>query len=79
MHARHYSAEFGRFLQPDPIAAEANLYAYAENSPVTKVDPNGLESWRWTAAERRWCDLNPKAPKLGRSGASERRSGRAGI
>jgi len=43
MHARHYHPEFGRFLQPDPSAAETNLYAYAENSPITKVDPSG----RW--------------------------------
>jgi RHS repeat-associated protein len=44
MGARHYSAALGRFLQPDPSAAEANLYAYAENSPVTKVDPTGTSS-----------------------------------
>ena len=42
MHARHFSPEFGRFLQPDPSALEANLYGYTENSPVTKVDPSGL-------------------------------------
>jgi RHS repeat-associated protein len=41
MHARHYSPSLGRFLQPDPSAAETNLYAYAGNSPVTKVDPSG--------------------------------------
>jgi hypothetical protein len=41
MHARHYHPEFGRFLQPDPSAMEANLYGYTENSPVTKVDPSG--------------------------------------
>ncbi len=41
MHARHYSPSLGRFLQPDPIAAEGNLYGYVENSPVTKVDPSG--------------------------------------
>ncbi len=41
MHARHYSPLTGRFLQPDPSAAEANLYAYAGDSPVTKVDPSG--------------------------------------
>jgi RHS repeat-associated protein len=45
MSARHYAPEFGRFLQPDPSAAEANLYAYAANSPVTKVDPSGLAPW----------------------------------
>jgi RHS repeat-associated protein len=47
MGARHYSPSLGRFLQPDPSALEANLYAYAANSPVTKVDPSGL--WTWFA------------------------------
>ena len=41
MHARSYSPTLGRFLQPDPIAAEGNLYAYAEDSPITKADPSG--------------------------------------
>jgi RHS repeat-associated protein len=41
MGARHYSPSLGRFVQPDPSALETNLYAYAENSPVTKVDPSG--------------------------------------
>jgi RHS repeat-associated protein len=41
MHARHYHPEFGRFLQPDPSELEANHYAYAENNPVTKIDPSG--------------------------------------
>jgi RHS repeat-associated protein len=42
MHARHYSPTLGRFLQPDPAAEEANLYGYADSSPVTNVDPDGL-------------------------------------
>jgi RHS repeat-associated protein len=41
MHARHYSPALGRFLQPDPDRSEANLYAYAANSPVTEIDPDG--------------------------------------
>jgi RHS repeat-associated protein len=41
MHARHYSPEFGRFLQPDPAAAEPNLYAYGAGNPVTNIDPTG--------------------------------------
>ncbi len=41
MHARHYSPALGRFLQPDPDASEANLYAYAANNPVTEIDPAG--------------------------------------
>ncbi len=43
MHARHYSPEFGRFLQPDPSRLDANLFGYAGNSPVTKLDPTGNE------------------------------------
>lgn len=46
MSARHYSPVGARFLQPDPSAAEANLYGYAENSPVTNVDPSGTFSLR---------------------------------
>ena len=45
MHARHYSPLTGRFLQPDPSAAETNLYGYAGNSPVSRSDPSGL-CWR---------------------------------
>jgi RHS repeat-associated protein len=41
MHARHYSPALGRFLQPDPTAAEANLYAYTASNPVTRSDPTG--------------------------------------
>lgn len=41
MHARHYSPATGRFIQPDPDRSEANLYAYAANSPVTEIDPDG--------------------------------------
>jgi len=41
MHARHYSPTLGRFLQPDPDASEANLYAYTANNPVTELDPDG--------------------------------------
>jgi RHS repeat-associated protein len=41
MHARHYSPALGRFLQPDPDRSEANLYAYAANSPITEIDPDG--------------------------------------
>ena len=45
MHARTYVPALGRFLQPDPIAAEGNLYGYAENSPITKADPSGTFAW----------------------------------
>ena len=43
MDARHYSSTIGRFLQPDPAAAESNLYGYTGNNPVTRVDPSGTK------------------------------------
>ena len=41
MHARHYSPVLGRFVQPDPAALDANLYAYSGSNPVTNADPTG--------------------------------------
>jgi RHS repeat-associated protein len=45
MGHRHYDSSLGRFLSRDPIgfAGGLNLYSYAESSPVTAVDPLGLE------------------------------------
>jgi RHS repeat-associated protein len=44
---RYYSPEIGRFLQPDPIrfaTGELNLYTYVRNSPLTYIDPLGLQA-----------------------------------
>jgi RHS repeat-associated protein len=43
MRERFYAAADGRFTQPDPIgiAGGINLYAYANNNPVSFIDPSG--------------------------------------
>jgi RHS repeat-associated protein len=41
---RTYSAEFGRFIETDPIgfnAGDVNLYRYVANDPVNSIDPSG--------------------------------------
>jgi RHS repeat-associated protein len=49
MHARYYSAGWGRFLSPDPVMLVAamqspqqwNRYSYVANSPLAAHDPTG--------------------------------------
>jgi uncharacterized protein RhaS with RHS repeats len=46
LHARHYDPALGRFVQPDwwdPTVegVGTNRYAYAENDPLNRSDPNG--------------------------------------
>lgn len=43
-----YDPATGRYCQPDPIGLNGgiNPYAYAQNDPVTLVDPLGLLVWR---------------------------------
>ncbi|HKR62134.1 MAG TPA: peptidoglycan DD-metalloendopeptidase family protein, partial [Thermoanaerobaculia bacterium] len=47
MHARYYTAEWGRFLSVDPGPSDLrrpqtwNRYVYAENNPVNRNDPDG--------------------------------------
>ncbi|MFF7474811.1 RHS repeat-associated core domain-containing protein [Streptomyces sp. NPDC008092] len=47
--AREYDQNTGRFISADPVLdiadpLQMNGYAYANNSPVTRSDPTGLES-----------------------------------
>ncbi len=47
MNARYYDPEIGRFLTADPVVADPkdpqslNRYAYANNNPISNVDPTG--------------------------------------
>jgi RHS repeat-associated protein len=38
---RYYDPSIGRFLSSDPAKAGTNWYAYCENNPITRVDPQG--------------------------------------
>lgn len=40
MRARYYKPSVGRFLTEDPIWS-TNLYPYADNNPISKIDPSG--------------------------------------
>ncbi|WP_275938811.1 RHS repeat-associated core domain-containing protein [Methylocystis parvus] len=44
---RHYDASIGRYVQPDPLGLTGgrNLYAYADASPLAKIDPDGQFVW----------------------------------
>ena len=54
MHARHYSPSLGRFLQPDPSRLDAQLFVYAGNGPVSKVDSTGLACAMTATAQNDW-------------------------
>lgn len=49
MGARYYAPSIGKFISPDPVIPDttqpiaANRYAYAYNSPLSYVDPLGLD------------------------------------
>ncbi|MEL7641055.1 MAG: RHS repeat-associated core domain-containing protein [Solidesulfovibrio sp.] len=44
MQNRYYDATTGRFIRRDPIGLSGgvNLYRYAENNPISRIDPSGL-------------------------------------
>ncbi len=45
--ARYYQPRFQRFISEDPIGfngGDVNVYGYAQNNPIKRIDPLGLES-----------------------------------
>src|SRR5260221_1802316 len=58
---RAYDPGLGRWLSRDPVqSAEVmegtNLYAYAGNDPVNRIDPLGLAAERLLAAGLHWTE-----------------------
>ena len=47
LNSRYYNPKWGRFISPDsevsidPVKASLNLYSYADNNPINKVDYDG--------------------------------------
>jgi len=40
---RYYDASVGRFISSDPAKAGDNWYAYCDNNPLQRTDPQGLD------------------------------------
>ena len=65
MRQRWYDPTLQRFISRDPIglAGGVNLYSYAENTPTSHFDPNGLATLRsddsWLEAQIRILRRNP--------------------
>ena len=45
--SRYYDPETGRFISPDIVAEEGNLYAYCVNDPVNRADDSGYLSQKF--------------------------------
>ncbi|MEU2620013.1 RHS repeat-associated core domain-containing protein [Streptomyces sp. NPDC007157] len=79
--AREYDQSTGRCLSADPVIdpsdpLQINGYAYADNDPVAKSDPDGLqaiECWRARRCAAEECRSRRSArPSPGRAGEAER-------
>lgn len=53
MRARYYERSTGRFLSEDPIWG-SNLYSYAMNNPISRIDPGGMLSMSFRMTGTNW-------------------------
>ena len=64
---RHYDPTTGRYVQPDPLGMidEPSRWAYAGNSPLMEIDPEGLQL-RLLGPAPKWSPLPvfPWSPQL---------------
>jgi RHS repeat-associated protein len=61
--ARDYDAETGRWTAKDPIGfagGDTNLYAYVGSSPVSFMDPSGLDGKEYVLCEFDWWAIFKK-------------------
>ncbi|HEX9341303.1 MAG TPA: RHS repeat-associated core domain-containing protein [Thermoplasmata archaeon] len=65
--ARYYDSGYGRFLTRDPagMVDGTNLYSYAGNNPVNRIDPSGMaylrfwvDCWWWFCVAKYRLTLN---------------------
>ena len=63
--ARYYTPRWGRYLSPDPLglAGGLNLYAYADNDPINRVDPLGRTGKRPASPSSVGADAGNDAKK----------------
>lgn len=54
---RWYDPSSRTFLTRDPIAADANLYRYCGNNPISRTDPTGLYTKLPDARSDHWVDF----------------------
>ncbi|WP_026776313.1 RHS repeat-associated core domain-containing protein [Polaribacter sp. Hel_I_88] len=57
MRARYYKPTIGRFLTEDPVWSN-NLYPYADNNPISRIDPKGTKSFPALFKEEKYKDSN---------------------
>ena len=74
---RYYDASVGRFISSDPAKAGDNWYAYCENNPLTRTDPQGLDDLWTEITDALAKPLNPV--EKGMSGATTTIGGIIGV